>query len=359
MSVTKRGNSWQVYLVVNGHKVRESYPTQAQAITREAALKVADMTGVVPVSADKTDVNLTLSALRDKVMARVWKGQKSESRSAYLSSKIVATIGPNVQVRSLDAKMIDRFIEGLEAKRNSNGTINRKLAVLSKMLHFAKSREYIDSVPHVAFKPAPKSRVRYLSDEEEAKVLALLKLWSCEDEHDLVVFLLDTGARIGEALKLTWHDVAGNFSRATFRDTKNGATRSVPLTQRVRYILSAHVERPHGSAGPFSHFRYHNVEILWRRVRQHLGLTKDKDFVLHALRHTCASRLVQGGMTLQKVMVWLGHSSITQTMQYAHLAPDSLDDMVAVLERAPTEKPRHLGVVEGGQSGQGRGAAGG
>jgi site-specific recombinase XerD len=120
--------------------------------------------------------HLTLSQLRDKTMARVWQDQKTAKLSAYLAGKIVAALGKTKPVTTLTARDIDAFIESLEAKGNSNGTINRQLAVLSKMLHFAKTRDYIASVPHIEFKRAGKGRDRYLTQDEEASVLALLKV---------------------------------------------------------------------------------------------------------------------------------------------------------------------------------------
>ncbi len=44
----------------------------------------------------------------------------------------------------------------------------------------------------------------------------------------------------------------------------------------------------------------------------------------HVLRHTFASRLVQNGMSLQKLAVLLGHSDIKMTMVYAHLVPENV-----------------------------------
>lgn len=287
--------------------------------------------------------NLTMSQLRDKTIARVWQGQKTVKLSAYLAGKIVAELGKTKPVSTLTTRDIDDFIETLEAKGNSNGTINRQLAVLSKMLNFAKTRDYISNVPHIEFKRAGKGRERFISLDEEASILALLKLWSKDDEHDLVVFLLDTGCRVGEALKLEAGDVhRGVMPRATFRDTKNGSTRSVPLTARAALILKERADK----AKPFD-LDYQAVRHVWDRVRGHLGL---HDVVLHSLRHTCASRLIQRGAKLQEIMAWLGHKTISMSMRYSHLAPTSLDSMVALLEQQPVEKPRHLGVVEGGQA---------
>ena len=70
----------------------------------------------------------------------------------------------------------------------------------------------------------------------------------------------------------------------------------------------------------------------WAWVRKEMGLKDDKDFILHALRHTCASRLVNAGIDLYVVKEWLGHSSIQVTERYAHLAPQKLADAVNALE---------------------------
>ena len=56
------------------------------------------------------------------------------------------------------------------------------------------------------------------------------------------------------------------------------------------------------------------------------------DFRMHDLRHTCAAWLVSGGVSLIEVRDLLGHSSVTMTERYAHLAPENLQRAVKVLE---------------------------
>jgi integrase len=63
-----------------------------------------------------------------------------------------------------------------------------------------------------------------------------------------------------------------------------------------------------------------------------MGLLDDPQFVPHILRHTCASRLMQAGVPMPEVQKWLGHSSISETMRYSHLAPDSIFNAVLALE---------------------------
>ncbi len=55
------------------------------------------------------------------------------------------------------------------------------------------------------------------------------------------------------------------------------------------------------------------------------------DFYFHDLRHTCATRMVQGGVDLYKVQRLLGHKSPIMTQRYAHHYPESLRDGIEVL----------------------------
>jgi site-specific recombinase XerD len=71
----------------------------------------------------------------------------------------------------------------------------------------------------------------------------------------------------------------------------------------------------------------------YRKIADHLKL--GKDVVIHTLRHTCASWLVQRGVDLRRVQVWMGHKSIQTTLRYAKLSPKSLFEAVEVFDGHP------------------------
>ena len=81
-------------------------------------------------------------------------------------------------------------------------------------------------------------------------------------------------------------------------------------------------------------FHLNNDQAInaWQWVRKLMGLQHDKEFVLHALRHTCASRLLNKGVDIVSIRDWLGHADISTTMIYAHLAPNKLAHAAEMLD---------------------------
>jgi integrase len=360
MSYRQRGNSYQVDVQYKGQRVREDVASEEQAIEREAQIKLALMKGTwnAPVSAPTRNAStLTLGALKDRVYALVWSKQKAARESDSVARLVVSFFGAERSVVSIDRRTVGDFRLALARAGNSPATINRKLASLSKMLSVAHDEGWIADRPRITRERESEGRDRFLTHEEEDKLIAVLRVWGQHDAADLVMFLLDTGCRLGEALTLRWTEVTLN--RVTFvgAHTKNSLTRPVPLTARLIDMVNRKVK----ALGPslsgvctglvFPGFDGgRKFRKVWDRAKRHMGLAADPHFVIHILRHTCASRLLQGGADLEYVRRWLGHKDIKMTQRYAHLAPTSLDKLTAILEARP-EQPRHLGVVEGGKSG--------
>ncbi|MCC0043425.1 MAG: site-specific integrase [Brucellaceae bacterium] len=221
---------------------------------------------------------------------------------------------------------LDEIIGKLRERGNSNATINRKMAALQKLLRKAFKMGDLHSLPEFRRQKERAGRLRILTREEEDRLFAAIGDKSSE-AFGLSVFLVDTGCRLGEALGLKWSDLSDR--RATFWITKSGRSRTVPLTERACGAVRA--QKLH-HRGPFRHVAQHRYRAIWNEAKAETGFAGDKDLVPHALRHTCASRLVQGGIDIRRVQMWLGHQTLQMTMRYAHLATTDLDKCVAVLE---------------------------
>lgn len=258
-----------------------------------------------------------------------------DGRHKYNVSSFIGEIDEillGMRFSSFDQELLDSLIITLRQRGNSNATINRKMAALSKLLNKAVKMGEIHSLPEFRRQKEGAGRIRFLEPEEEDRLFFAIRTRS-EDAYRLCVFLVDTGCRLGEAMGLIWNDIQG--SRVSFWLTKSGRSRSVPLTRRACEVVQKLPLEPgqRRPKGPFTALTQPQFRAIWNTAKAEVGMGDDDQVVPHVLRHTCASRLVQGGIDLRRVQMWLGHQTLQMTMRYSHLATNDLDRCVVVLER--------------------------
>lgn len=315
MNIRKRGKSWQVDGIVEGRRVRRQFRSAA-----EAEAFVSAGTGQ-PVR------ERTLGELYSRVYAARWSALKSQAM-AGLGQRIVERFGPDTPVSKIDAGRLHDMVSGLRKDGYSNATINKWVCGVGVMLQHAVLEGWIDKRPEIRSLKEPAGRNRFLSPDEEREITDLI---GRQDERlaKLVSVLVDTGLRLSEAIGLEWRDITGD--QLTVHDTKNGSSRSVPLTRRAREVLAS-LDR--SCQRPFSFTDRHHASRAFTRARERSSMRGDEEVVMHTLRHTCASRMIQRGVPVAVVSSWLGHRSLAVTMRYSHLRPDHLRDYVHVLERS-------------------------
>ena len=76
-------------------------------------------------------------------------------------------------------------------------------------------------------------------------------------------------------------------------------------------------------------------ERLWGACRR-AGI---REMRWHDMRHTFASHLAMKGAPIPQIQQWMGHSTITMTMRYAHLSPGSGSDLIRALDSSPVANP--------------------
>lgn len=313
--LVRRGPVYQLHYTREGQRQRVSTGT---GDLEQAIRKARDH---IDQLLDGARRGWTLLTAVQHIIETRWLHTKNESKARKLADEALDYFGRDVPVTAITADSVGRYITHLRGRENGNATVNRKLAALRVILRCAHRAGHLPALPYIPHMKEQKGRVRWLTEEEEAQVISLLERWSMADLHDLVVYLLDTGWRLGEALRLDVdRDVDWEREVATVWVAKSGRPRTTPLTQRALAALAG--RKGWGMS-------YTQAVYQWSKVRQHLGL---HDVVLHTLRHTCCSRLVQRGVPLAVVQQWMGHESIQTTMRYAHLAPVHLEQARAALE---------------------------
>ncbi len=265
-----------------------------------------------------------------KVYTERWKNNKDGMGSLRNAERAMAIIG-DIPIGHIDDVAIAKLLRKLDAKKSKPGTVNRYLTAIKTMLRHNKL-----STDDIKQRKEPKGRIRVITKEEEIQVLNLLRTHKLNyrtnlytEGADLVEVLVDTGLRLSEALNLEYKDINFTTNILSIWVNKGDRPRSLPMTSRVKRILEA--RHSSDTKKPFT-IDKHQAGHAWNYARKNMGFKGDKEFVMHALRHTCASRLVNKGIDLYVVKEWLGHSSIQVTEKYAHLAPGKLSEAAMMLE---------------------------
>lgn len=324
MAVRKRGSKYQVSVTVEGKRERRSVGTLAEARALEVDLKYHLKDGSYsPASpeAQEEDNEATLNHIRDIVYKTRWRGSKGEKTAMTNSRESLRFFGTDTLIHTITQRNVDQYIEYLEDLGNSDSTINRKTSALRVLFKEAMDRGYIHKIPKLRHKKEGAHRIRWLTYKEEEAALKLFQTTlGVPHMAELFIVAIDTGFRRSELLNLEFRDYENG--KLHIWENKADFPRSVPVTERVKAIIE---KRRRGAGKIFYDLDVASIRCFWNHMRQLMGMLEDPQFVFHALRHTCCSRLIQNGVPLAVAQEWMGHKNITTTMRYAHLAPENLN----------------------------------
>lgn len=271
---------------------------------------------------------------REAVHAYLSRPGGVSGTQAYVSGKLMYRLGGK-ELERIDQNMIDEYVK-IEHASSKPGTIRREMVVMQAIINNAARRGWCKAWK-VEKPMVHDERERVLSDEEYER----LKKVAPHDLLDLIVFILNTGARLGEAIGLRWQDVLldekGKPMAVVFRTRKARGGKTKKRTVPLNAVASEVVDSMIGRHKEFALVRADDEP--WRdRCQVHRELTKAcaragiTDLRMHDLRHTFASKLVAKGVPLRVVAGLLGHSTMQMVMRYSHLEPAHYESALARLD---------------------------
>lgn len=199
------------------------------------------------------------------------------------------------------------------------GSVNALLVTLGSILTYAETLGLVraDQRPKITPLPDNNKRLRYLSADEERRLLEAASPWPYL--QDIIVVALGTGLRRNELFGLRKTDVELSLNALSVVG-KGNKLRTVPLVpSSAAYAV---LSRLCGQTGDFlfttswSQGKLTGVDGSLASACAAAGI---EDVTLHTLRHTFGTRLVAAGVDLRTVQELMGHSRIETTMRYVHL----------------------------------------
>ncbi|MEM1673212.1 MAG: tyrosine-type recombinase/integrase [Archaeoglobaceae archaeon] len=337
MSIVKYKNGWLVRVYIQGVRIQKFFKDKALAEVvynelkkkQELAKIAAKLKGV-----DEGIANLLGSEIEKGQFIKLkvfwsiyYKWLISHKKKSTIRERVVRwrtiiakELGEKT-LKEITPLVIQNFQQKL-LERQSPISVNRTVALLRHMLTIAVRLGYLKEHPLLGkiymLREKPKKEWTFLSKEAYEKIKTNLP----DTYRDFFIFLVFTGARLGEALSLRWKDIIWDAGVAYLSDSKTNRPRVIYLHESIIEMLKHKKENPTEEEKVFKH------SDGWFRKAFKATLKKLNlpDIRIHDLRHTFASWLAISGVPIQQIKELLSHTEIRTTMRYAHLNPQVLRD---------------------------------
>lgn len=321
-AVEKRGkNQWRVRVRRKGQSASRTFDTkfEADAWARETESGMDRSTFRDMREAEATTLGEALDRWEAKFLTKLAATtQASEAkRVRHLKTYHIASL-PLARIRGRD---VTAFIEEREVEGCRPDTIRLDLALIRRVFTVARSAWSMEGLGNpvsdasTAHPRVPEGRTRRLEEGEEEKLLAALD----DSLRPIVLLALATAMRRSEIAGLTWGKVRLDQKVVTLLRTKNGDTRSVPLSTAAVAVLEA---LPMPRKGPVFGLDVDKISERFGDATRRAGLA---DLRFHDLRHEATSRLFENTrLDAIEIAKITGHKTMQMLARYTHLRAKDL-----------------------------------
>jgi integrase len=336
------------------HKtIRKTFRTLSDArgwrAQAKSALSLGAMRAPTRTTVTEAAEGWLTAAKANVIRTRSGDPYKPSALRAYeqvLRATVVPELG-HLRLSSVTRNVLQDLVEQMVADGLAPSTVRNTILPLRAIYRRALSR------PEVLINPTlglalPTSRARRERIARPAEARALIEALP-ERDRALWASALYAGLRRGELRALRWSDV--DFAQGVIRverswDDRVGpiepksraGRRRVPLTQQLRASLAAHrLLRQSGRDDLVFEGRGKNAfssEAAVRRAREAWKEAKLEPIGLHECRHTYAAFMIAAGVNPKALSTYMGHSSITVTLdRYGHLMPGNEQEAAVMLAK--------------------------
>jgi len=231
-----------------------------------------------------------------------------------------------------DIKMrdIESYILKAKKRGNSNSGIVGIIYAVKWVMKKLQNQNIIENkidLDNICKPKIQKQEINYLTKEEIERFIRVIKSEIKSGEAirkirtmTLYVFLLETGARINEALSVKINDIDFK-NREVAIIGKGGKPRKLLFYEQSELWIKKYLKRRKGKCEYLfatingkSKWSYNDVGRSFQRYRKLSGIAKN--FTIHTFRHTFATQLLLNGVPLNQVSFLLGHANLETTMKY-------------------------------------------
>ncbi len=258
-----------------------------------------------------------LERYRDEITVR----KRSMETEAYILNAFIRNPIAKLTLAQLKASHFVTYREK-RLKQVKPGTVNRELSIIKHALDIAE-REWdipIRQNPLLKIKKLKVSnaRSRRLSEEEYHSLMQAVEETRNNLIKPLMNFAIETGMRRGEITRLQWVEIDYEARTLFIPITKNGHSRTIPLTGKALEILKELEGNRRDRPFPMSD---NAAKLAWQRLLKRSGI---KDLHFHDFRHEAISRFFERGLSVPEVALISGHRDFRMLFRYTHLKAEDV-----------------------------------
>jgi integrase len=296
--------------------INQSFKTRAQALTWARKTEYELDTGIF-LSKEDTE-RITFAELATRYINEISPQKKSYKQEAYRLKKIIRAF-KDFRIHQMKSMHIAAYRDKLLKEGYAPASVLNELSLISQVFELS-IKEWGIPLASNPCRTIRKPRVnnqrsRRLSQEEETLLIHYATESRAELLPHLIIIALETAMRLGELLSLTWNHVHLERRFVYLPDTKNGTSRSVPLSSKA--IQEFEKIRKH----PDSHRVFwtwnHNktLENVWNRVCMKADI---ENLHFHDLRHEATTRLSAKLPNILELSSVTGHKDLRMLKRYYH-----------------------------------------
>lgn len=274
----------------------------------------------------------TLGELVQSYLEKVTPYKKSSKAETYVLKAFQKNAVCKTTLRDLSTSHFARYRDQ-RLKHISKAGLARELNTIRHIFNVAKTDWGVPLVCNpldgLRLDGKDNKRDRRLRDGEQEKLLEAARTRQSPYIEWIVIFAIETGMRRGEILGLHWDQVDLKRRSVTILESKNGHSRTIPLTPAAFALL--HSIRKEVSPGDIRKTRVflitaNALRMAWERM---LKPTDIEDLHFHDLRHEAISRFFEMGLTVPEVASISGHRDMKMLMRYSHADMTRLAQKIA------------------------------
>lgn len=210
-------------------------------------------------------------------------------------------------------------------KQVKPGTVNRELSIIKHAFDVAERDWDIpirqNPLGKVKKLKVNNARSRRLTDEEYQALMKAIETSRNDLIKPLMNFAIETGMRRGEILRLRWADIDYDSRTLFIPITKNGHSRTIPMTANAVEILKGLQQEQGGDKyRPFP-LSDNAAKLAWQRLLKRSGI---EDLHFHDFRHEAISRFFERGLSVPEVALISGHRDFRMLFRYTHLKAEDV-----------------------------------